>query len=100
MRQVGWCGYDVSSLTLDVYADAGVGHDRESCHSVAGGIANIVGPNSSFVIGTVSKQQTAVSHSTPESEIVALEQVIRTLAIPADVLWSQVLGRPMRPCLK
>ena len=100
VRQVGWCGDDVSRLTLDVYAEADFGHDRETCHSVTGGIAKLAGPNTSFVIGAVPKQQTAVSHSTPESEIVALEQVLRTLAIPADVLWSQVLGRPVRPCLK
>ena len=53
-----------------------------------------------YPIGAAPQQQTAVSQSTPESDIVALEQVLHTLAIPADALWTQVLGRPMRPCLK
>ena len=100
MRQAGWCGGDISRLTPDVYVDADFGHGRETCHSVTGGIAQFLGPTPSLVIIAVPKQQTAVSQSTPESELVALEQVLRTLAIPADVLWMQVLGSPTRSCLK
>jgi len=75
LRQLGWCGDSITDLGLGVYTDADFAHDRETAHSVAGGIAKLVGPSTSFVVGTVSKQQTAVSHSTPEAEPVALEHV-------------------------
>ena len=99
-RMFGWCGDSVKELKLDVFADADFAHDIHTCHSVSGGIARLGGPNTSFVVGTVSKQQAAVSHSTPEAEIVALDHVLRTVAIPADVLWSKLLGKEMRPMLK
>ena len=65
-----------------------------------GGIARLTGPRTSFVAGAVSKQQAAVSHSTPEADIVALGHVLRTIASLADALWSKMIGRAMRPTLR
>ena len=39
------------------------------------------------------KQQTCVSHSTPEAEIVAANAAVRTEGLPALGLWQLVLGR-------
>ena len=44
------------------------------------------------------KKQTALSHSTPESEIVALDAAFRMLGLPALALWEILLGR--KPVLK
>ena len=55
----------------------------------------IVGPDTRFVLSTVSQRQSAVSHSTPEAEIVALDHVVRILTIPDTTLMEQVLGRPV-----
>eukprot|EP00969_Alexandrium_andersonii_P257417 11380407-Alexandrium_andersonii.AAC.1 len=52
-----------------------------------------MGPDARSVLSTASKKQTAVSHSTPEAEIVALDHTLRTLAIPASMLWDRILGR-------
>eukprot|EP00969_Alexandrium_andersonii_P343529 15184379-Alexandrium_andersonii.AAC.1 len=49
-----------------------------------------------FVLSTVSEKQTTVSRSTLEAELVALDHVLRTLAIPAQMLWGHVLGREVR----
>ena len=53
----------------------------------------MVGPNTFFPISGVSKKQTAVSHSTPEAEIVAADAAVRTLGMPALDLWTTILGR-------
>ena len=44
-----------------------------------------------FPIQAQSKKQTAVSHSTPEAEIVAADLAVRTVGLPALSLWD-VLG--------
>ena len=39
----------------------------------------------------VSKRQSCVSHSTPESEIVAMHATLRTVTIPMMELWKPLL---------
>ena len=41
-----------------------------------------------------SKKQGCVSHSTPESELVAADHTARTFGIPSADLWSLLLSRP------
>ena len=41
----------------------------------------------------MSKKQTAVSHSTPEAEIVSADMAIRSIGIPAMQLWDVILGK-------
>ena len=57
----------------------------------------LVGPNSFFPLAAVSKKQTAVSHSTPEAEIVAAAAALRTIGLPAldlcDCVFGGVLNR-------
>ena len=43
----------------------------------------------------MSKKQSAVSHSTPEAEIVALDHVVRIMLLPAMTLWDTILRRPV-----
>eukprot|EP00969_Alexandrium_andersonii_P013043 568927-Alexandrium_andersonii.AAC.1 len=52
------------------------------------GAVKLVGPHSAFITSCLSKMQTSVSHSTPEAEIVALDTVVRTMALPARDLWE------------
>ena len=40
-----------------------------------------------------SKKQTAVSHSTPEAEIVAIDHALRTVGLPALQLWDILFQR-------
>ena len=54
------------------------------------------GPNSFFPSNAICKQQSCVSHSIPEAEIVAADLAIRTEGLPAPQLWDMVLQRPVR----
>ena len=47
-------------------------------------------------MGAPSRRQTAVSHSTPEAEIVAADFGLRTQALPALPLWEILLRREMQ----
>jgi hypothetical protein len=64
---------------------------------VATGVALVMeGPNTRMVVNGVSKRQTAVSHSTPEVEIVAVDYAVRAEGVPALSLISAILERPVR----
>ena len=54
----------------------------------------VEGPHTCFPIEAVSSVQTAVSHSTPEAEIVAASHGIRRIGIPALVLWELLKSCP------
>ena len=51
----------------------------------------MVGPNTLAPITAFSKAQSCVSHSSTESELVALDQCIRSEAVPITWFWEQVL---------
>ena len=55
---------------------------------------NVEGPHTCFPIEAVSSVPTAVSHSTPEAEIVAASHGIRRIGIPALVLWELLKSCP------
>jgi hypothetical protein len=46
-----------------------------------------------MILNAVSKRQTAVSHSTPEAEIVAADYAMRQEGVPTLALLSTILGR-------
>ena len=50
------------------------------------------GPNSRWPVIGQSKTQRVSSHSTPEFEIVACSCDLRTIGLPATLLWSTLLG--------
>ena len=53
----------------------------------------LTSPNTIFPLNGVSKKQTCVSHSTPETEIVAAIAAVRLEGLPALQLWDIVLER-------
>ena len=74
-RQTGWIGDEMSATNLHLYADANFGG---SCgRSTTGVQLNVEGLHSCFPIEAVSSVQTAVSHSTPEADIVAANHGVR-----------------------
>ncbi len=64
--------------------------------STSGVVSLLVGNNTRFMLGASSRRQTAVSHSTPEAEIVAADAGLRTEALPALPLWEILLKREVR----
>ena len=52
----------------------------------------IVGPHTFMPITAFSKKQTAVSHSSTESEMIALEEAVRTEGLPTLTFWEHVVS--------
>eukprot|EP00969_Alexandrium_andersonii_P089811 3965961-Alexandrium_andersonii.AAC.1 len=94
---VGWCGGKPEGLSLQVFADADFASDIPTARSTSGGAVKLVG---ALIVSCLSKIQSSVSHSTPEAEIVALDQVVRTMAFPARDLWEAILKRTVAPTLE
>ena len=67
--------------------------EKKSCKSTSGVFFAVCGPNSRWPIIGQSKKQPVTSHSTPESQIVAYSLGLRTIGLPAILLWSTLLGK-------
>ena len=96
LRMVSWVGDDKNDLGPHLYADADSAGDSKTMRSTSGVFLSILGPNSSCPLSGRSSKQTAVSHSTPEAEIVAADLAVRTEGLLAIELWSLLLGRDLR----
>ena len=59
--------------------------------STGGGILCLVGPKTFVALSWMCKQQTAVSHSNAEAEVISLDAGLRMEGIPALLLWDQIL---------
>jgi hypothetical protein len=52
----------------------------------------LVGPRTFVPLTWLCKKQSAVSHSSSEAEVIALDAAIRMEAIPAIMLWEEILS--------
>ena len=75
-----------------MFADADFAGDRSEAKSTSGCLIAIVGPHSFYPLSALSKKQSAVACSTPEAEIVAAYEALRTEAMPLLDLFEVVLG--------
>ena len=87
-----WIGDDPQDLHIAVYADADFAGDPSTMKSTSGVLFVLKGQNTFLCLAAQSKRQTAVSHSTPEAEMVAaayalrqIGEVIMAIAVP---LWK------------
>ena len=76
-------GDEVKDLKLALYSDASFADDLSSSKSVTGGYLALVGPRTFVPLTWLCKKQTAVAHSSTESEIIALDTCLRVEGIPA-----------------
>ena len=81
-------------MQVVAYADADFGNDKITHRSTTGGLSCFIGKNSYFAISACSKKQTAVSHSTPEAEVVAADHVVRTEGLPLLDVVEALTGKP------
>jgi hypothetical protein len=88
---IGWCGDPDAALELHVYADADFAGCVRAMRSTTGVALAVEGPNTRMVVQGLSKRQTAVSHSTPEAEIVAADYAMRAEGMPALLLMEAIL---------
>ena len=96
LRMVSWCGDERANLGPHLYSDADFAGCKKTKRSTSGVFMCVMGPNTSCPLSGMSKKQTAVSHSTPEAEIVSADLAMRTEGIPALELWEVLLGRSLR----
>ena len=93
IRKVGWVGEGADTVGVHLYADADFAGCKRSGRSTSGAFLCMGGEDTFFPLQAVSRKQTAVSHSTPEAEIVAADLAVRTIGIPCLPLWDTVLGK-------
>ena len=77
-----------------VFFDVSFAEDLRYSKSTSGGVLCLVDPNASnaFVpIRWLCEKQTAVSHSTSEAEVIALDAGNRLEGLPALLLWGLVI---------
>ena len=76
---------------LGLFQDSDFAGDLEDSRSTSGGILCIFGSHTFVPISWMCKQQTAISHSSTESEINSLDAGLRMDGIPALDLWDLIV---------
>ena len=76
---------------LALFVDASFAGDLQDSKSTTGGYMVLLGPNTYAPITWLCKKQGAVSHSSSEAEIIALDATVRMEGIPAMELWDLVI---------
>ena len=92
MKLYGWVGDKAESLRFELFVDADFAGETQSCKSTSGVFFAVCGPNTRWPVTGQSQKQPVTLHSTPESEIVAYNHGLRTIGLPAILLWSTLLG--------
>ena len=86
----GFVGNEAWELSVLCYSDADFAGDIKDSKSTSGCYLALVASHTFVPIAALSKKQSVVSHSSTESEIVSLEQGMRSEALPFLTLWEYV----------
>ncbi len=89
--QRSFVGDFLHECTLVLCTDSDFAADTEDAKSTSGIFLCILGPNTMVPLTYISKKQGAVSHSTTEAEMIALELALRQELLPFFDLWEAVL---------
>ena len=76
---------------LGLFQDSDFAGDLEHSKSTSGGTLCIFGSHTFVPIGWMCKKQTAVSHSSTESEIISLDAGLRLDGLLALDLWDLIV---------
>ena len=85
-------GDKAEDCKLALFTDASFAGDLRDSKSTTGAYLFLVGPNTFVPITWFCKKQGAVSHSSSEAEVIALDAGIRMEGIPALMLWEEVIN--------
>ena len=92
-------GNTANQCRLGLFQDSDFAGDLEDSKSTSGGTLCIFGSHTFVPISWMCKKQTAVSHSSTESEIISLDTGLRLDGLPTLELWYlivSVLGNASR----
>ena len=85
-------GNTAKQCRLGLFQDSDFAGDLEDSKSTSGGTLCIFGSHTSVPISWMCKKQTAVSHSSTESEIISLGAGFRLDGLPALELWDLIVS--------
>ena len=98
-KQYCHVGNAAKQCRLGLFQDSDFARDLDDSKSTSGGTLCIFGSHTFVPISWMRKKQTAVSHSSTESEIISLNTGLRLDGLPALELWDlfvSVLGNVSR----
>ena len=91
-EQYCYAGNTAKQCRLGLFQDSDFAGDLEDSKSTSGGTLCIFGSQTIVPISWMCKKQTAVSHSSTESEIISLEIGLRIDGIPALELCDLIVS--------
>ena len=91
-KQCCHVGNTAKQCRLGLFQDSDFAGDLEDSKSASGGTLCVFGSHTFVPISWMCKKQTAVSHSSTESEIVSLDAGLRLDGIPALDLWDLIVA--------
>ena len=89
--QAAWIGDYPENTSLALFCDASFAGDLKDSRSTSAAYLVLIGPRTFVPISWFCKKQTAVAHSSTESEIIALDAGLRLDGIPALSFWEIVI---------
>ena len=91
-KQYCHVGNTAKQCRLGLFQDSDFAGDLEDSKSTSGGTLCIFGSHTFVPISWMCKKQTAVSHSSTESEIISLDAGLRLDGLPALQLWDLIVS--------
>ena len=91
-RQYCHVGNIVKQCRLGLFQDSDFAGDLEDSNSISEGKLCVFGSQTFVPISRMCKKQTAVSHSSTESEIISLDTGLRLDGLPALELWDLIVS--------
>ena len=85
-------GNTAKQCSLGLFQDSHFAGDLEDSKSTSGGTLCVFGSHTFVPISWMCKKQTAVSHSSTESEIISLDAGLRLDGVPAHELWDLIVS--------
>ena len=85
-------GNTAKQCRLGLFQDSDFAGDLEDSKSTSGGTLCVFGSHTLVPISWMCKKQTAVSHSSTESEINSLDTGLRLDGLPALELWDLIVS--------
>ena len=87
-----YVGNEAKDCKLMMFCDASFAGDLRDSKSTSGGILCLVGSQTFAPICWMCKKQGAVSHSSSEAEIIALDACLRLDGLPCLDFWDEVIN--------
>ena len=91
-KQYCHVGNTAKQCRLGLFQDSDFAGDIEDSKSTSGGTLCVFGSHTFVPISWMCKKQTAVSHSSTESEIISLDTGLRLDGLPALELWDLIVS--------